>query len=142
MSNAHTPAFARADAILGIGAKGGRDAIEATRRGLAVAKVDELVKSGRVTVAEIDRLVLPRKTLSHRRKLGALTSEQSDRLIRLARVIAEAEETFGSQEKAARWLRRPTTALEGDAPISLLDTGEGSRQVEHLLARIDRGLAA
>jgi putative toxin-antitoxin system antitoxin component (TIGR02293 family) len=62
-------------------------------------------------------------------------------LIRLVRVIAAAEETFGSQEKAARWLRRPTTALEGDAPISLLDTGEGSRQVEHLLAMIDHGLA-
>ncbi len=131
-----------ADAILEIGAKGSRDAIEATRRGLDTGKIDELVKSGRANLAEIDRLVLPRKTLSHRRKIGVLTPEQSDRLIRLVRVIAAAEETFGSQEKAARWLRRPTTALDGDAPISLLDTGEGSRQVEHLLARIDHGLAA
>jgi putative toxin-antitoxin system antitoxin component (TIGR02293 family) len=142
MSTAYTSAFMRADAILKIGAKDSRGAIEATRRGLAVAKVDELVKSGRATFAEIDRVVLPRKTLSHRRKIGVLTPEQSDRLIRLVRVIAAAEETFGSQEKAARWLRRPTTALEGDAPISLLDTGEGSRQVEHLLAMIDHGLAA
>ncbi len=138
MSTAHLTA----DAILDIGAKGSRDAIEATRRGLHTGKIDELVKSGRANLAEIDRLVLPRKTLSHRRKIGVLTPEQSDRLIRLVRVIAAAEETFGSQEKAARWLRRPTTALDGDAPISLLDTGEGSRQVEHLLARIDHGLAA
>ena len=85
--------------------------------------------------------LLPRKTLSHRRKIGTLTPEQSDRLLRVVRVIAAAEETFGSQEKAARWLRRPTDALEGDAPIALLDTTEGSREVEHLLARIDHGLA-
>ncbi|HKN31115.1 MAG TPA: MbcA/ParS/Xre antitoxin family protein [Roseiarcus sp.] len=39
-------------------------------------------------------------------------------------------------------MRRPTTALDGDAPLSLLDTSEGSRQVERLLFRIDHGLAA
>ena len=135
-------AFLPTDAILKIGAKDSRAAVEATRRGLAVAAVDELLQSGRATAAEIDRIVIPRKTLSHRRKIGILTPDQSDRLIRLARVIAAAEETFGSQDKAARWLRRATSALEGDAPISLLDTGEGSRQVEDLLARIDHGLAA
>lgn len=135
-------AFLRTGAILKIDAKDSREAVEATRRGLAVAAVDELLNAGRASVAEIDRLVLPRKTLSHRRKIGMLTSEQSDRLIRLARVIAATEETFGSQEKAALWLRRPTSAFDGETSISLLDTDEGSRQVEHLLARIDHGLAA
>lgn len=117
-------------------------AIEATRRGLPVAAVDALIETGRLTLSEIDRVVLPRKTLSHRRALGALTPEQSDRLIRVARVIAAAENTFGSTEKAHRWLRRPTTALDGDAPLALLDTSEGSRQVERLLFRIDHGLGA
>ncbi len=137
-----TAAIARAGAILKIDAKDSRETIEATRRGVAVAAVDELVKSGRASLAEIDRLVLPRKTLSHRRKSGALTPEQSDRLIRFARAIAAAEETFGSREKAAIWLRRPTAALGDQSPISLLDTGEGCREVERLLGRIDHGLAA
>ena len=119
-----------------------RAAIDATRRGIPVALVDRLVKSGRLTLAEIDSIILPRKTLSHRRTLGALTPEQSDRLVRVVRAIAAAEQTFGSQEKAARWLRRPSAALEGDTPLSLLDTGEGAKEVEHLLARIDHGLAA
>jgi putative toxin-antitoxin system antitoxin component (TIGR02293 family) len=134
--------FARPGAILKIEATDSREVVAATRRGIAVGAVDEIVRSGRATLAEIDRLVLPRKTLSHRRKIGVLTPEQSDRLVRLARVVAAAEETFGSQEKAARWLRRPTTALDGEAPLSLLDTSEGSRQVEQLLAMIDHGLAA
>lgn len=71
-----------------------------------------------------------------------LTTEQSDRLIRAARVIAEVEETLGSEQKAAKWLRRPTTALSGEKPIDLLNTTEGASQVETLLGRINHGLAA
>jgi putative toxin-antitoxin system antitoxin component (TIGR02293 family) len=120
----------------------GRSAIEATRRGLPISTVDEMVDSGRLSLAEIDRIVMPRKTLAHRRAIGALTPDQSDRLMRVVRIIAAAENTFGSLDKAYRWLRRPTTALEDDAPLELLDTSEGGRQVERLLARIDHGLAA
>ncbi len=119
-----------------------REAIDATRRGFPIAGIENLVSSGRLTIAEIDRVILPRKTLSHRRKIGTLTPEQSDRLLRVARIIAAAEDTFGSQEKASRWLRRPSEALQGDAPMALLDTTEGNREVENLLHRIDHGLAA
>lgn len=119
-----------------------RELIDAVRRGFPVKTVEYVIKSGRMTLAEVDSVVIPRKTLSHRRKIGTLTMEQSDRLIRAARVIAEAEETFGSQEKAAKWLRRPTTALSGEKPIDLLDITEGASQVEALLGRINHGIAA
>ena len=66
---------------------------------------------------------------------------QSGYPARLARVVAAAEETSDSRDKAARWLRRETSALDGKAPFSLLDTCGGSRQVEDLLAMIDHGLA-
>ena len=142
MSAAHAQSDERAYALIGLPRDGRRAAIAATRQGLPVDGVDRLMRSGRLTLAELDHTVLPRKTLSHRRKIGTLTPEQSDRLIRVVRVIAAAEETFGSQEKAARWLRRPTAALDGDAPLALLDTTEGSREVEALLGRIDHGLGA
>ena len=131
----------RADEISGIRGQTRRGVIEATRQGLPVSGIEELLKSGRLTLAEVDRIVLPRKTLSHRRKIGRLTPEQSDRLVRVVRVLAAAEETFGSQDKASRWLRRPTKVLEGEAPLELLDTTEGAREVEDLLHRIDHGLA-
>jgi putative toxin-antitoxin system antitoxin component (TIGR02293 family) len=76
------------------------------------------------------------RRLSH----GRLTPEQSDRLVRVVRVLAAAEETFGSQDNASRWLRRPTKVLEGEAPLEMLDTTEGAREVEDLLHRIDHGL--
>ena len=112
------------------------------RRGLPV---DAVCNSSSTVVAspvELDRLVLPRKTLAHRRKLGTLTADQSDRLVRVARLLAAAEKTFGSQDKAGAWLRRPTVASSGERPPDPLDTDEGARQVEALLGQIDCGLVA
>jgi putative toxin-antitoxin system antitoxin component (TIGR02293 family) len=112
------------------------------REGLPVGVVDQAVTSGRVTLAEIDRLVLPRKTLDHRRKLGTLTPDQSDRISRLLRVVEEAEAMFGDADKAHRWLRRPSTLLDNEAPLDRLDTDIGTRQVEAILGRIAHGVAA
>lgn len=112
------------------------------REGFPVLTVQRIVDNGRLNAVEVDRVVLPRKTLANRKKIGALTAEQSDRLLRVARVIAAAEEVFGGRDKAGLWLRRPTTALEGEPPLDLLDTEEGAREVETLLTRISHGIGA
>jgi putative toxin-antitoxin system antitoxin component (TIGR02293 family) len=80
----------------------------AIREGLSVDVVDDVLAEGRLTLAELDRLALPRKTLAHRRTLGRLTAEQSDRLVRILRVIEQAELAFGDVQKARTWLRRPS----------------------------------
>ena len=129
-------------AVVGRDIGSGMDLVRLVRRGLPVGAAEHLLDTGYLTPTELDRIVLPRKTLANRRKLGALTPEQSDRLVRVARVIAEAEETFGSRDKAAAWLRRPTTTLAGECPLDLLDTDEGAREVETLLGRIAHGIAA
>jgi putative toxin-antitoxin system antitoxin component (TIGR02293 family) len=118
------------------------DLVRLIRRGMPVGVIQFILDSGRLTAGELDQVVLPRKTLAHRRKLGTLTPEQSDRLVRVARLLAAAEETFGNQVKAGEWLRRPTTALAGERPLDLLDTDEGAREVETLLGRISHGIAA
>ena len=82
-------------------ASGPMDLVRLVRRGLPVGAAQFLLDSGRLTATELDQVVLPRKTLAHRRKLGTLTPEQSDRLVRVARLLAAAEETFGNQDKAA-----------------------------------------
>lgn len=128
--------------VLGGRVRSGLDLAAAVRRGLPIGTVDCLLGSGRLTRTELDRVVLPRKTLVHRRAAGTLTAEQSDRLVRVARVMAVAEETFGDRGKAATWLRRPTSILSGEAPLDLLDTEEGAREVESLLGRIAHGIAA
>ena len=129
-------------AIIGGAVGPGMDMVKLIRRGLPVGAVQFVLDSRRLTIAELDQIVLPRKTLANRRRIGNLTPEQSDRLIRVARVLAAAEKTFGNQEKAGAWLRRPTRALGGECPLLLLDTDEGAREVTALLGRIGHGIAA
>ncbi len=129
-------------AIVGTTVGSGLEMARLVRHGLPTGAVTFVIESGRLTLAEIDRTVLRRKTLANRRKSGTLTPEQSDRLVRVARILAASEEIFGSQEKAGTWLRRPTAALAGESPLRLLDTEEGAREVEILLGRISHGIAA
>jgi putative toxin-antitoxin system antitoxin component (TIGR02293 family) len=112
------------------------------REGLSLAVVDKALDEGRISLAELDRLALSRKTLAHRRGLGSLTPDQSDRFSRLLRMIEETESTFGDPGKAHSWLRRPSALLDGEAPLDRLDTDIGTRQVEAILGRIAHGLAA
>src|SRR5258708_13648573 len=98
------------------------------RQGFSLDVVDDALADGKISLAEIDRLVLPRKTLAHRRILGSLTPDQSDRLSRLLRMIDEAETTFGDAGKARIWLRRPTPLLDGETPLHRLDTNFGTPQ--------------
>ncbi|MGO4816340.1 antitoxin Xre-like helix-turn-helix domain-containing protein, partial [Cupriavidus sp. 2MCAB6] len=64
--------------LIGAPINSSRDLISAVRRGFPVQTVEYVISSGRMSLAEIDLVVIPRKTLSHRRKIGTLTSEQSD----------------------------------------------------------------
>jgi putative toxin-antitoxin system antitoxin component (TIGR02293 family) len=120
------------------------DLAAAVREGFPVAVVFQVAGRGKsFTLDEIYRLVIPRRTLEHRQgKHDRLTPNQSDRIARLARLTALAEETFGSVAKAQTWLRRPTRPLAGKPPIELLDSDAGTKAVEDLLGRIEHGIAA
>jgi len=112
------------------------------RAGLPVDVIDTLIGDRMVTPDEVSRIIIPPKAVSERRRKGGLTPEQSGRVIRVARIFADALETFGSRDKALTWMRRASAALGGEALIDLLDTEEGARLVESLLGRIAHGLAA
>ena len=120
----------------------GLDIVHLVRQGLPVSAIDELMTTFGLTLDEVDRVILPRKTLSHRRKLETLTSQQSERVIRVARVLSLAVDTFVAPTKAMTWLRRPTRPLGGESPLALLVTEEGAQLVETLLGRIAHGIAA
>lgn len=113
------------------------------RLGFWPAVIDKLFDGGVLTRSDMERLVMPRRTLNHRIKQGQrLTREESDRVARVARIVAMAEETFGNRDKASSWLHKPKRGFFGQTPIDLLDTEEGARVVEDRLFRIAHGLAA
>jgi len=91
--------------------------------------------------SEIDEVVIPSRTLQHRRsRREKLTVEESDRVLRVIRVLSLTESIYGSREHALNWLRKPHARLDGRTPLSLLKTDTGSRIVEELLIQIDEGM--
>ncbi|WP_191320621.1 antitoxin Xre/MbcA/ParS toxin-binding domain-containing protein [Camelimonas fluminis] len=117
------------------------DFIARLRAGLPVACASALVRSGCLTQAETDAVVSLRLAAAHQRTSGSLTPGESVRLLRAASVLARALNTFGSLEKSSAWLRRPTVALAGEAPVTLLRAAAGAKRVADLLGHIDHGIA-
>lgn len=113
------------------------------RDGFSLGLVGALARQTGVRLEElVESDVIPRRTLAHSTQNERFTPAQSARLARFFRVQQKARRTFGSDEKAMRWLKRPTRPLHDNAPVALLDTDEGARLVEELLTRIDHGIAA
>ena len=80
------------------------------------------------------------RTLARRKRQQRFQAEESDRLARVARTAALAEEVLGNSEKAGRWLQKPNRALAGAIPLEQLTTEVGARQVEDVLKRIAHGV--
>jgi putative toxin-antitoxin system antitoxin component (TIGR02293 family) len=109
---------------------------------LPLTSVEALGRNG-ISDDEIYRFILPRRTLVHRKsRKESLTHEESDRAVRIARISSLAEEVFGNDDKAARWLRKPKARFENRAPFELLATEAGARLVEEMLLQLDYGITA
>ena len=119
------------------------DLARAIRAGIPPRAVDRVLDAGLLQPAELYALVIPRRTLAHRKeKRQPLTPEESDRLTRVVRVLARAEEALASGEKAAHWVRTANRALSGHRPLDLLASDVGARMVERVLGRVEHGVFA
>lgn len=125
--------------LLGRAMMSDRDLREAIRAGFPHAVLEELMQASGLTLKELaDALDLSPRSLQRRRH-GRLARFESDRLYRLARLLALARESLGDAARASRWLKRTNRALGGVAPIAAIDTELGARQVENLLGRVAYG---
>jgi putative toxin-antitoxin system antitoxin component (TIGR02293 family) len=116
------------------------DLLNIVENRLAPAVINRLVTLG-FERSEIDDIVIPARTLQHRRsRREKLTIEESDRVLRITRVLSVAEATYGSRERALAWLRRPIPRLGSRSPLSLLKTDTGARIIEETLIQIDDGM--
>jgi putative toxin-antitoxin system antitoxin component (TIGR02293 family) len=116
---------------------------EAIEGGLPRAAAQRLRQHLGLTERELaESLGISAKTLQRqsRQRDARLTPAQGDRLYRLARLAAFAEEVFEDPERARRWLREPQRGLGNRVPLDLLRTEAGAREVEDLLGRIEYGV--
>jgi putative toxin-antitoxin system antitoxin component (TIGR02293 family) len=146
MAEIHASSIA---ALLGVRAKThgftSLDLAKEVGRGLSVDAVDRLCRLVAPTVPGFRYQIISKATLSRRNRTAKrrLSREESDRLVRLARLWAFAVDVWGSAPAARRFLSEPHPLLGGRVPLDVAtETEIGARTVEELLGRLKYGSAA
>lgn len=111
-------------------------------KGLSWKTLQRFVRNTGLTLEQVADLIdIPSRTLARRKVEERLTSQESDRLFRAARIYGRALELFeGDRDAATEWLTDPNTALGGVPPIQIARTEMGATEVDHLIGRIEHGI--
>ncbi len=76
-----------------------------------------------------------------RRQSRRLTSEESDRVFRVSRILRAATVLFADDQAAAcRWLAHPNRAFAGRAPLEFARTEVGADEVINVIGRLEHGV--
>jgi putative toxin-antitoxin system antitoxin component (TIGR02293 family) len=115
--------------------------IEIIREGFPTSKVTILADKLGLTKQQLARSIgVDDRTLRNREKRHSpLTAFESERLLRIEKVFAEASRIFHSEERARNWMNRPAYGLGNIKPIDFLDTDIGTQEVLSLLSAIEYG---
>lgn len=116
--------------------------VDQIRRGLSYAAFERFQRNTDLPFRTLLQAVaIPERTLARRKESGRFEPGETDRLVRIARVVARAIELFeGSADAAREWLTSPVIALGDRAPIEFASTDVGAIEVENLIGRLAHGL--
>src|SRR5258708_1136488 len=112
---------------IGVTPKSEFDLAEIVEHGLPTDNLALLREKG-LTFSEVSQMVISPRTLKHRKARGEhLSHEETDRMVRVARIVALAENVFGNLEKALLWLRGADDRIGDRNQLSMLHTEYGAR---------------
>jgi putative toxin-antitoxin system antitoxin component (TIGR02293 family) len=111
--------------------------------GLPLSVLDEFAAYSGVTKKELLEVVIPLRTLKHRKqKHEPLNLDESDRLARVGRMFELAARVYGNAEDARDWLTTPKHRFGERTPLAMLRTSTGELLVQEFLIQIDEGYFA
>ena len=116
-------------------------AVQAIRAGLPAVAFEGVAQILFLSVDELaDKLgISPRTIRDQRKKTLRLSQENTEKLVRIARIQRLARKLFTTDAAVSQWLASPAPALDGLPPIDMLDTDLGAREVESVLNGIAYG---
>lgn len=115
--------------------------VEELHLGLPIEELDRLQASFAVAKDKLALMLgLSKATLRRRMDSGRLTTSESDRVVRFARLMGKAVEVMESEASARQWLNSPQIGLGGAVPLQYAETELGAREVEDLLGRVEYGV--
>ena len=122
-------------------AKHTTELIRKIQKGLRFSELETLQDTLHLPFEQLAaKLAISRSTLQRRKAAGRLSPDESDKVMRLQRLLEHATSVFGDAEKARAWLKFPQRGLGGAVPLDYAETEIGAREVDDLLGRIDYGV--
>jgi putative toxin-antitoxin system antitoxin component (TIGR02293 family) len=128
--------------LLGLKAGGTVELLGQIKRGLGYNSIEHFIREADIPRDEAIGLVrISTRTLARRKEKGRLSPDESDRLVRAARIVSQARQLFeGDADAANRWLKTSQPALGGSTPTEYAQTEIGAREVEALITRLEHGV--
>ena len=113
----------------------------AVEKGFPFKAFERLMRSMDLASDRLAEIVgIPRRTLARRKIEKRFTSDESERLLRGARVFGNTLRLFdGNREDAVEWLLTLQRDL-GKAPADLIHTETGTREVERVIGALEHGV--
>jgi putative toxin-antitoxin system antitoxin component (TIGR02293 family) len=119
-------------------AKHPSELIRKIQKGLRFSELETLQNSIDLPFEQLAaKLAISRSTLQRRKAAGRLSPDESDKVMRLSRLLEHATNVFGDIERARAWLKFPQRGLGGAIPLDYAETEVGAREVDDLLGRIE-----
>ena len=110
-------------------------------RGLPLSVLEEFSAYSGFAVKNLLEVVIPARTLKHRRqKQESLSLDESDRLARVARIYELAVKVYDNREDGRKWLCGKKRRFDGKTALELLRTEAGEHAVQEFLIQIDEGM--
>lgn len=126
--------------LLGTRIRTEADAVREVTRGLPARSYRKLAE----TLGLSGSMLIPESTLRRRLQDNArFTEAESERLLRVARIYAEAVQLFGDETRALDWLNTDQDWIPGQAPmtpLTLSTKDSGARLLESRLRQTAYGI--
>jgi putative toxin-antitoxin system antitoxin component (TIGR02293 family) len=110
-------------------------------RGLPVSMLEEFSAYSGIAMKELLEVVIPARTLKHRRaRQEPLSMDESDRLARVARIYELAVKVYSDRDDGREWLCGKKRRFDGKTALEMLRTERGEHAVQEFLIQIDEGM--
>ena len=110
-------------------------------RGVPISALEAFAAYSGLSVKNLLEVVIPARTLKHRRQRQEPLSEiETERLRRVARIYDLTLKVYGDANDAREWLISPKHRFDERTPLTLLRNQAGEEAVEEFLIQIDEGM--
>ena len=128
-------------AVIGITTADNHKVIQFLKEGLPTSSFTKLQNALAISSKQLASVVnISLRTINRRQKEGNLRPDESERVLRIARLFDMARELFEDDQLARQWFKSPKRALDGKTPLDFAVTEPGAQEVADLLGRLKHGV--